>query len=221
MNKSAFLVLALAAVLAGCGVTPPTIVQTPVTARAAQPAVPAPANGAIFQAASYRPMFEDRRARLVGDILTIAISENTSAGKSSANSGSKGASASLSAPTIFGVPTSTTAKLGLSTEGDTSFNEKGAQSASNNFSGTITVTVVDVYPNGNLLVSGEKQMAFDKGSEFVRFSGVVSPDTIGAGNVVPSTQVADARLEYRSNSRIDRAEVMSLLTRFFMSVLPL
>lgn len=221
MNKSALPLVALALLLGGCAVAPPTIVQEPLTSRPRQAAAPAPANGAIFQAASYRPLFEDKRARLVGDIITIAISENTSAAKAAGNSGSNTTSASLSTPTLFGVPSVTTAKLGVSASGGTKFEEKGAQSASNNFTGTITVTVIDVLPNGNMLVSGEKQIAFDKGSEFVRFSGIVSPDTILAGNIVPSTKVADARVEYRSNSHLDRAEFSSMLTRFFLSVLPL
>ena len=97
----------------------------------------------------------------------------------------------------------------------------GAESSGNNFSGTITVTVIEVMSNGNLLVSGEKQMAFDKGGEFVRFSGVVNPQTIAAGNQVSSTQVADARLEYRSTSHVDKAEANSMLTRFFLSFLPM
>ena len=77
------------------------------------------------------------------------------------------------------------------------------------------MTVVDVLPNGNLLVSGEKQIAFNKGAEYVRFSGVVNPQTITAANTVSSTQVAEARFEYRSTSRVDLAEANSLLTRFF------
>ncbi len=83
------------------------------------------------------------------------------------------------------------------------------------------MTVIDVLANGNLLVSGEKQLAFDKGAEFVRFSGIVNPNTIAAGNSVPSTQVADARLEYRSTSHVDKAEANSMLTRFFLSFLPM
>ena len=74
--------------------------------------------------------------------------------------------------------------------------------------------------NGYLAVSGEKQVAFDKGNEYIRFSGVVNPDSILNGNQVASTQVADARLEYRSNTRIDPVEVASQLGRFFLSVLP-
>jgi flagellar L-ring protein precursor FlgH len=199
--------LAATAVLAlgACATTPSTIVQMPTTAvaHAGRPA-PAP-NGAIFQAAAYRPMFEDRRARLVGDIMTITINEKTSATKAAGDS----ASSSL------------TSKLAVSATGSTKFEDKGAASSSNNFSGVIGVTVIDVLPNGNLLVSGEKQIAFDRGAEFIRFSGVVNPDTIAAGNTVSSSQVADARVEYRTNSRIDKADIMSQLTRFFLSAMPL
>ncbi len=166
-------------------------------------------------------MFEDRRARLVGDMLTIVISEKTSAGKSNANTGSKSGSVEFGAPTLFGVPSTTTAKAAISASGDNKFEEKGSISSSNTFSGTITATVMEVLPNGNLLVSGEKQVAFDKGIEYVRFSGIVNPDYIASGNVVYSTQVADARVEYRTNSRIDKAEMMSQFARFFLSLMPL
>lgn len=211
----------MAAALTGCSVTPPTIVQGPTSVRP-QPVAPvAAANGAIFQSAAYRPLFEDRRARTVGDILVISIVEKTNAAKSAANSGSKSGSVDIAVPSLFGVPVATVAKLGAGASSNTDFEEKGATSAGNSFNGTIGVTVIDVLSNGNLVVSGEKQIAFDKGAEFVRFSGVVNPDTITKGNVVSSTQVADARVEYRSNSRLDRADMMSLLTRFFLSFAPL
>jgi flagellar L-ring protein precursor FlgH len=206
--------------LAACSTTPASIVHQPTTVVAQNAKPHREANGAIFQNTTYRPLFEDYRARLVGDTITITISENTSAAKSAAASGSKSGGASFAAPTVFGIPTSTVGKLGFSTTGSTKFDEKGAETASNTFTGTITVNVVDVLPNGNLLVSGEKQIAFNKGAEFVRFSGVVNPNVIAAGNVVSSTQVADARFEYRSTSKVDMAEASSILTRFFLSFLP-
>ena len=86
--------------------------------------------------------------------------------------------------------------------------------------GVITVTVIEVYPNGNLLVSGEKQMGLKEGEEFIRFSGVVNPNTISGLNTVSSTQVADARIEYKANGYIDSAQVMGWLARFFLTVLP-
>ncbi|RJG01176.1 flagellar basal body L-ring protein FlgH [Noviherbaspirillum sedimenti] len=208
--------------LAGCAITPETIVQGPTTAR---PLPPAPAsraaNGAIFQTASYRPMFEDRRARFVGDILTMTISERTSAAKAAGNSGSKSGSVEAGVTALFGAPASLLGKTNAAASSANEFSENGATSSSNNFTGTIGVTVVDVLPNGNLVVSGEKQVAFDKGTEFIRVSGVVNPDQIRPGNNILSSQVADARIEYRTNSHVDGAEMMGILTRFFLSVLPL
>lgn len=207
--------------LAGCATAPDSIVQAPTTMKPQPRVAAAPANGAIFQAASYRPMFEDRRARLIGDILTITITEKTTAAKQGAGSGSKSGSAAFSIPKLFGAPLSTTRDASLAASTAVKYEDKGAASSSNNFNGTIGVTVIDVLPNGNLLVSGEKQVALDKGAEYIRFSGVVNPDTIVAGNVVSSTQVADARIEYRTNTRLDMADIMSQAARFFLSVLPL
>lgn len=207
--------------MGGCAITPDTIVQTPLTAKP-KPIAAAPASdGAIFRPTAYRPIFEDRRARMVGDTLTIAITEKTTAAKSDANSASKKNSLSVTPPSLFNLAPGITSKLGASGASDVSNDAKSDASASNTFSGTIGVTVVDVLENGNLVVSGEKQVSFDKGVEFIRFSGVVNPDTIAAGNTVLSTQVADARVEYRTNNRVDAAEVMSSLSRFFYNLIPL
>lgn len=202
--------------LAGCAATPSSIVQQPTSARPMLADTAPPANGAIYQAAAYRPLFEDRRARHIGDMLTINITERTSAVKAGASSGNKNGSASFAAPgvmrKVFGAA--------VAVEGENKFSDSDNQSASNTFSGTIGVTVTEVLPNGNLIVAGEKQVAMNKGIEFIRFSGMVSPDTIGTGNTVSSTQVADARVEYRTNSQIDRAEMTAMVSRFFQSLLP-
>ena len=208
-------------VLGACAVVPDTIVHQPTNIKPPQAAQLAPANGGIFQAAAYRPLFEDRRARLVGDVLTIAINEKTNAGKQAGSSGSKSGSVAASIPTVLGLPLKFLQGTSVSAQSANKYEDKGAENSSNIFTGTIAVTVAEVLPNGNLVVSGEKQVALDKGVEYIRFSGVVSPDTIATGNVVSSTQVADARVEYRTNSRIDAAQVMTSLTRFFLSVLPL
>jgi flagellar L-ring protein precursor FlgH len=100
------------------------------------------------------------------------------------------------------------------------FEGKGDSGANNVFTGTITVTVIEVLPNGNLAVSGEKQLGINKGSEFVRVSGIVNPINIMPGNVVSSTQVADARLEYRGTGYIDEAQTMGWLARVFQTILP-
>lgn len=215
-------IIAFSALLTGCATMPETIVQTPLTARPLSAGMVTPAaNGAIFQTAAYRPIFEDRRARLVGDTIMITINENSSAGKAAGSSGSKTGAVAAAAPNLFGMFGGLTSRMGASASTSSSFADKGAITSSNNFISTLSVTVVEVLSNGNLIVSGEKQVSLDKGAEFIRFSGVVDPNTITAGNLVSSTQVADARIEYRTNSKIDGAEVMSMLARFFLSVVPL
>ena len=203
-------------VLAGCATAPTTIVQGPTTARPMLVENTPSSDGAIYSASSYRPMFEDRRARHIGDLLTINISERTTANKAGTSSGNKSGSASFKAPGLLAGVVG--ANVGL--ESGTKFADGDNQTASNNFTGTLGVTVTEVLPNGNLIVAGEKQVAMNKGTEFIRFSGMVSPDTIQPGNMVASNLVADARVEYRTNSRLDRAEVTSMLSRFFLSMLP-
>jgi flagellar L-ring protein FlgH len=216
MKTLAFSAIILAA-LTGCATTPTTIVAGPTSARPIPPLqTAATANGAIFQTTSYRPAFEDRRARHVGDILNVNITERTSAVKNGASSNSRTGSAN------FGIPgplqTKLGANIGTSTENKSA--DSASQTASNTFTGTMGVTVVEVLSNGNLVVAGEKQVSMDKGTEFIRVSGVVNPDTIGAGNTVSSTAIADARVEYRTNTHLDRAELSSMASRFFLSLLP-
>jgi len=218
------LILVVSAVAAGfvaaCAATPPPIVHQPMSVRPpAQPAVAA-ANGTIFQPhAVYRPLFEDRRARGVGDTLIVQINEKTAANKNSASSAERAGATKFGVTALSGLPGKGLLGSTVDASSSNTFDGKGAASANNDFNGTIAVTVIEVLPNGNLLVSGEKQIAMSQGTEFVRFSGVVNPASITPGNAVSSTQVADARIEYRANGYIDEAQVMGWLARFFLTFL--
>jgi len=210
-------VAAAAVLLSACSSVPPSsIVKQPTSVRPMLVAADTPSEGAIFNANSYRPMFEDRRARHIGDVLTVAINEKTAANKSGASTGNKSGSVSASMPG----PLQGRFGANLSAGTANKFADGDTQANSNAFTGTIGVTVSEVLPNGNLIVVGEKQIAMDKGVEYIRISGMVNPDTIQAGNVVSSTLVADARVEYRTSSQLDRAEITSQMTRFFQSILP-
>ena len=176
--------------------------------------------GSIFQAGVSRTLFEDRRARYVGDTMTISISETTSASTKSNTKASRNTSISATAPTIRGLPGKSFQGIGLSAEGANSLDGKGEAAANNVFTGTITVTVIEVLPNGNLLVSGEKQVSIGAGTEYIRLSGIVNPYFINAANTISSSQVADARIEYKESGVISEAQVMGWLARFFLSFLP-
>ncbi len=179
-----------------------------------------PANGSIFQVqAGYRPLFEDRRPRAAGDVITIVMNEQVSASKNSQSNANRTGSGSL---TPDGVPKGLEDLLdyGFDITGDNQFEGGGGASANNTFTGTLTVTVVNVIPNGNLQVRGEKQIAINQGTEFIRFSGMVDPYTVTAANTVLSTQVADARIEYVGDGYINEAQNMGWLQRFFLNVSP-
>jgi flagellar L-ring protein precursor FlgH len=207
-----------AVLLSACSATPTSIVSAPMTARplTTEQMQAVPNNGAIYQPAAFRPVFEDRRARHVGDVLTLVITERTSANKAGTATGNKSGSVSATLPgklsSTFGSPL-TAATTNTYTDGDN-------QTASNAFTGTMGITVVEVLGNGNLIVAGEKQIGMNKGTEYIRFSGMINPDSIATGNTVQSTAVADARVEYRTANHIDRAELSSMASRFFQSLLP-
>lgn len=217
--KIAFGFLVLLA-LAGCGGMRTVEMHQPMTARPVVQPAAQPNNGAIFQAQRYVPLFEDIRARNVGDILTITLNEKINATKQADSSTQRTQDSAASVPTIFGLPGKFAQGTSLAANSSSKFEGKGASSTSNLFTGTITVTVIEVLSNGNLIVSGEKQIGINQGSEFIRFSGVVNPSTIISGNTVTSTQVADARIEYRGTGYIDEAQTMGWLARFFLSFLP-
>jgi flagellar L-ring protein precursor FlgH len=218
--RTALLSTLVAGTLAGCvTTTPPTSIQQPMTARPMPIQNAGPINGSIYNPATARPLFDDPRARFVGDVLTINIVENTQASKVSENKTSRTQTVDAGIPTIIGLPFKGAQGTTLSANDTNNFDGKGQNNSSNVFTGTITVTVIDVYPNGNLLVSGEKQIGLKEGEEFIRFSGVVNPATISS-NTVQSGQVADARIEYKANGFIDSAQVMGWLGRFFLSFMP-
>jgi flagellar L-ring protein precursor FlgH len=195
------------------------ITQQPMTATPPAPAPMQPTGGIYNPGYAGHPLFEDQRPRNVGDILTIVIQENINATKSSAANASRGGSMAAAVPTV-GFLKGLLNHFDLNASSANGFNGSGGANASNTFNGTITVTVTNVLPNGNLVVSGEKQMLINQGNEFVRFSGVVNPNTVSGQNTVLSTQVADARIEYSAKGYINEAETMGWLQRFFLNIAP-
>ena len=186
----------------------------------APPPPPVPYNnGAIFQAShGYAPLTSGARAARVGDILTIALVERTDAVKST--------SASTDRSSDFGITPPSTGPLSLfdptdiSTGGELSFNGEGEASQSNRLFGEISVTVAEVYPNGTMLVKGQKLVNINRGDEYIQVSGLVRQADIGPDNRVPSTRIADARITYSGSGEIARASRQGWLQRFFTALSP-
>ena len=219
--------LALAALaLDGCAMLEQVQRLPPVEvldAKGVEPAAvvdPVRNNGAIYQGDRYRPLFEDHRARLVGDTVTVLITEKVSATQKSTSTVDR--EGTLEAG-ITAMPLASSNSFNRASAAATqknNFSGKGTTENSNDFSGTITATVVRVLPNGHLIVAGEKQIGVNANVDVLRFSGQVDPRAIAPGNSVPSTSIANVRIEQRGRGQQAEAQSMGWLSRFFLSLWP-
>jgi len=208
---------------AGCATKPAPIERGDDRAyqavEAQQPVPPEANHGAIFQAANASALFEDFKARRVGDILTVVLAERTNARKSANANTSKDSSISLLDPTLLGRPVTRNGVPLLNTdvEMERAFDGKGDAAQSNQLEGSITVTVAAVMPNGNLVIQGEKWVKINQGQEYIRLRGIVRPVDIRSDNTVLSTQVGDAQVAYGGTGTVAQASSPGWLTRFFNS----
>jgi flagellar L-ring protein precursor FlgH len=177
-------------------------------------------SGAIYTERTYRSMFEDRRASKVGDVITIVIAEKSATNKANNTKSENTGSATNNIGSLGGLSAGTLKNANVNAGGERTLESTDTGNITNAFTSSLTVTVVDVLESGNLVVQGEKQIGYDRGADFIRFSGVVSPQLIAKGNVISSTQVADARIEYRTNTQVDQSAIASMMNRLFYSILP-
>ena len=214
----------LAAMLGGCAALYPRVqLDEPAPVAWPQAAAVTEAGGSLYRAASYRPMFEDHRARLPGDMLTIVIAEKITAAQSSGSTVDKASSLGASLSALPGVRANSFTGGRASAQGSlaNTFEGKGTTQSSNDFEGSITAIVRQVLPNGHLLIVGEKQIGVNHHVDVLRFSGQVDPRSIQPGNTVASAQIGQVRLEHRGRGAQSEAQAMGWLSRVFLSVLPL
>jgi flagellar L-ring protein FlgH len=225
------LLLILLGLLSGCQSTGPKRDAAYAPMRPIAPPPMPTGNGSIYQSGYEMIWFEDIIARRVGDMLTVTLVESTQANKSATTATAKSTEMSMANPTIFGstpqfntpgiIPLASnknnTLDLELSSSG--SFSGDGSSTQSNALTGNITVTVVEVLPNRNLYVRGEKRIGINQGYEYVRLAGIVRPQDITPQNTVESTRIADPTISYVGEGALADANSMGWLTRFFNSVL--
>jgi flagellar L-ring protein FlgH len=214
----AMLLATLLATLGGCSTIHKDHKPEPVKPRELPPPE-ARTDGAIYQAGQEMMLFADLKARRVGDVLTIILNESTNASKSAVTKTTKNSSVVDTGPSIFGK--SITAKgvpiLDTTLSGAHSFDGEGSSTQGNSLVGSLTVTVVQVQANGNLVVQGDKSLKLNQGDEFIHISGVVRPADVATNNTVTSDKIADAHISYSGKGVIDNSNRMGWLVRFFNS----
>jgi flagellar L-ring protein precursor FlgH len=166
-------------------------------------------------------VFEDYRARMVGDTLTVNIVENVTASQSANSTVNKTGKVDSAMSAIAGLNATTLGKLGVTGASNNAFEGKGTTNSSNTFAGTITALVVGVLPNGVLMIAGEKQVGVNHRVDVLRFTGQVDPRAILPGNTVPSASIANVRIENRGRGALDDAQGIGPLSRFFLNILPI
>lgn len=173
-------------------------------------------NGSIYNAATAVDLYQ-RRAHQTGDILTVMLNESTSASKTSGTSFSKESASSIADQTVAGsgfLGTGITLNGSLTSSVD--FDGASDADQSNQLNGSITVTVADVLPNGNLQIRGEKWLQLARGREYIRISGLVRKEDITPSNTIDSTRIADVRITYSGTGELADANDAGWLTKFFV-----
>ncbi|MFD0739006.1 flagellar basal body L-ring protein FlgH [Lysobacter koreensis] len=199
-----------------------------VVAPTAMAAVPTAGNGggSIFANTSSGAggnrglrLFQDSKAREVGDLLTIVLVEDTRAKTNAKTAVTKDSGLGMSAPTIFGQGVTVNGKpiLQAEIEGKRKFGGAGDSAQSNQLDGDITVTVVEQLGNGNLRVAGEKHVRLNQGDELVQLQGIVRTTDIGPDNRITSDRVGEAQIVYGGRGTLARSNAMGWLGRFFNS----
>jgi len=173
----------------------------------------------IYQPGSALMLHEDLKARRVGDMLTVLLQEQTDAQKTSATDTSKTTDTTIVDPTIFGASAikNGNAVFDNRLSSDHSFSGKGDTSQSNSLNGSVTVVVVEVLANGNLVVQGEKWVNINEGEDYVRLRGIVRPVDINPDNTIASTRVANADIQYGGSGTLSDANKKGWLAKFFSS----
>jgi len=229
-KKLAVFSIACVVFASGCASMAPPVDKTDY-----RPTMPLPErpiserNGSLFQENTSIALFRDTKARRIGDIITIVLTEQTNATKSASTSTDKSTGVTIAAPNLFGrTPALKPMGLGNATTpldlsvGLTSaqgFDGSGDSTLSNALSGRLTVTVSEVLSNGYLLVRGEKRLTINQGDEYVKISGIIRPQDILSDNTVLSTYVADARISYTGDGSVHDATqhgaIVGFLNRFW------
>lgn len=185
-----------------------------------RPMIQAPSReitGSIYNSGTSRFLFEDLKARRVGDIITVILEEKTDANKNASTSTKKNSGIDMPAPTLFGGGITHKGRplLSNSMSAGSAFSGEGGSSQSNSLKGNLTVTVVEVLSNGYLIVRGEKLLSLNQGSEVVRISGIIRPVDIAPDNTVKSNQIANAEIAYKGKGLLANSNNAGWLTRFF------
>ncbi len=163
-------------------------------------------------------LYTDTRAHKVGDLISVYLEESTSASKNANTDLNKSNNISVGSIMVGGRPVTVKGydtSIGLSNSSDFSGGSDASQS--NSLSGQISVSVIRVLANGNLMVRGEKWLMLNNGNEYVRVTGIVRSEDVSSDNTVSSQRIANARIQYGGTGDFASTQERGWLSKFFNS----
>lgn len=153
-----------------------------------------------------------------GDIITIKISESTSAQSKATTKTEKESKTEVTAQPRIPIFKKVMNKIVGEQKINNEFDGEGTTTRSGSLDGTITATVLEVLPNGNLLIEGSRNIAVNKENQIMRVRGVARPKDIDAKNTIDSKLLADAQIKFDGKGTVSRANRHGFMTRIFDSV---
>ncbi|MFA0088746.1 flagellar basal body L-ring protein [Vibrio sp. 10N.286.49.C2] len=176
----------------------------------------AAATGSLFNTDYSRDWYDDSKPRGLGDIITVTLDEATKAAKSSDADLSKKNDSSMDPLAVGGRPvTINDYDFSYELKNDNNFKGNASANQSNSLSGSITVEVIEVLANGNLIIRGEKWLTLNTGDEYIRLSGTIRPDDIEFDNTIASNRISNARIQYSGTGTQQDMQEPGFLARFF------
>ncbi len=221
MRNQVLILLVGLVMLSGCAQVLPPKPDDPYYA----PAIPLvknnnvqqPQTGSLFSATNASFLYSDRTASRIGDLLTVNLNESTNASKN-ADTEIKKKDANTLAPTISArIPSYGGNPISFALDTASQFKAESDSAQANSLNGTITVSVSQVLPNGNLMIKGEKWLTLNQGNEFIRITGIIRPEDISTDNTISSTRVANARITYSGTGALEDSNKKGWLSQFFSS----
>ena len=179
------------------------------------------ATGSLFDSYLSNDLYSDKKALRTGDIITVKLQESTQSSKAAKTQTDKKSDASVDPVVgLGGLPVNIggdSIQFGIGS--GSSFNGDLKSNQSNSLFGDISVNVMRVLPNGNLVIRGEKWLTLNTGEEFIRLEGLVRPQEVTADNTVTSNRIANARIQYSGKGQLQESQSAGWLTQFFSSAL--
>ena len=193
-------------------------------------------DGSIYNSTSSGFFAGDRRAKSIGDILTVSLNESLSASKSTTNTTSKTDTFGVTLPPLVfnqnpvvnagtsilggGKGTDSLTAADVAAGANQSFAGAGTAAQTNTLTGSMTVTIIKVFPNGNLEIKGQKKLRITEGTEHIRLSGIIRPEDISTTNTVSSAKIAEAQIEYVGAGILDSATKPGWGSKIFRAISP-